>query len=498
MKLNIFSVLCDEVESLREKLDAVGMFVAGSMSQGDWQTDFYYSPDAEGREVSWAKPFREYFEGVIYPESRSPFAVFLFARPGVCFAITYGKSHFYVRPFCDYDFGIELAKRIAREDDTRQTSSKRFSGRQRKSIRSYSNATHLSVESGESVDYIQAGVLPEYADTFGSVAKFGTSAQLTVNISVANIGSFLNDIQTCLQEDEKFRLPRTTLLTDEAEVARFDAKLLDAIQGSLDEAEFVEGSYDLYGVDFVFGGSGRYTIRFGSKSKEVSKLDIQELRSFISQVGIKREEILRIKVVHQEDDRPKYTNKLKRDLEFLADNDRVVLTGGRWMRFNQDYLEYLDEYVRGIEVEETEPQFKQISAKEGEFNTSSNVGGAGYEVADKNFDIFKTRVSTPIEAWDLKRDNTVYAVKFGTAQTLGYVCDQAIAVLELLRNRAEVKKIPHFERYCLWLGYEAKQPISNIADTRSIILKQKIEAWARKAESLGIVPVVKVSQRIRK
>jgi hypothetical protein len=40
---------------------------------------------------------------------------------------------------------------------------------------------------------------------------------------------------------------------------------------------------------------------------------------------------------------------------------------------------------------------------------------------------------------EFKRGTTVYAVKFGTAQELGYVRDQAINVLTLLRNKAGVR-----------------------------------------------------------
>ena len=124
---------------------------------------------------------------------------------------------------------------------------------------------------------------------------------------------------------------------------------------------------------------------------------------------------------------------------------------------------------------------------------------AGFELADKNFAILQAGSSTPIEAWDLKRGDTVYAVKFGTAQKLGYVCDQALAVLELLRNQANVQQIPQFNRYCLWLGYRVADdtPLHNIAVSGSIILKQKVEAWPRKAGELGIVPVIRISRWIR-
>jgi len=66
------------------------------------------------------------------------------------------------------------------------------------------------------------------------------------------------------------------------------------------------------------------------------------------------------------------------------------------MRFNQDYLQFLDDYLENIRVEETEPAFRQISATEPVFNQSDEIQAAGYEVADKDFSIFRTLSSTPI------------------------------------------------------------------------------------------------------
>ena len=40
--------------------------------------------------------------------------------------------------------------------------------------------------------------------------------------------------------------------------------------------------------------------------------------------------------------------------------------------------------------------------REGEFN--AQLADWGYQVADKDFDIFKTRTKTPVEAWDLAKD----------------------------------------------------------------------------------------------
>jgi hypothetical protein len=205
---------------------------------------------------------------------------------------------------------------------------------------------------------------------------------------------------------------------------------------------------------------------------------------------------LKIKIRHIADDSPSYTQTLKEAVDFIADDgSRVLLAGGKWMYFNQDYLDALDESLRTIRVEETESEFADIAIEEGDFNMT--VRAAGYGVADKDFNIFKTRASTPIEAWDLRKSDRVYAVKFGTPQKLGYVCDQATGVLELLRNAAGVKQVPHFSSYCLWLGYRAQGRLDDITKTGSIILKQKIETWSRKARDLGVESILKYSRKVK-
>jgi len=43
--------------------------------------------------------------------------------------------------------------------------------------------------------------------------------------------------------------------------------------------------------------------------------------------------------------------------------------------------------------------------------------------------------------------------------------------------------------------YRAKQRPESLADSGSIILKQKVEAWARLCEEVGFTPVIKLSRK---
>lgn len=497
MRLNIFRIPPELVKPAKAKLKAVGMTKLGSSSQSGWKGSFFYSDGNPGADIPWAKHFRDFFTEHPIPRNQNHFAAYIFTKGDNCYALSYGKVHFYLRPYCDYDFGVELAKRIANEDDTRQTASRRYTGRRRKTIRSYANNTQLSVESGESVDFIQASIITERTAIFGKSAKFGTSVQLSPDIEPDKVGKFLSKLNRVLKKDARFALPRTVTLTNDEEIERFDRLLLDELSSEVGSTEFTHNLYDLYGVDFVFESAGSYVLKWGRRSKDLETLTIKELKEFVAAERIPRERVLDIKIVFHQEDGPTYHRGLKEVVDFIPDGDRVILSDGKWMRFNQDYLDFLDDFIREIVVEEAEPELRNTYLTETSFNVSPEVASAGYEIADKDFSIFKTKSSTPVEAWDLKRGNTVYAVKFGTAQKLSYSCSQATATLELMRNRAQVKEIPHFERYCLWFGYRAKTLPVNIADTGSIILKQRIEAWARKCAELGITPVVKLTHKLR-
>jgi uncharacterized protein (TIGR04141 family) len=498
MRLNIFAIPTNEVSRLKTKLRASRMEVIKQVTQSGWQGSFYYSlPPAPG-EIDWAETYRDYFSEVGMPSNLNYYAVYLFEKDSVCYALSYGKSHFYLRSHCNYDFGVELAKRVANELDIKQTASKRFQGKKKKDIKSYASNTRLDVESGESIDYLQASIIEPKVEAFGKSGKFGTSALISPDITTSEIGDFLNKLNAEMRQSARFKLPRTTIITERSETDVYDQLLVNELMAPVGTTEFAHNSYDLYGVDFVFTNDGTFKLWCPKYPRiELEELTIKELKDYIREYSVASEDVLGIKITHMQEDRPKYTTPILHAVDFIADGQNVILSGGRWMRFNQDYLEYLDNYLKTITVEEPEEEFREISLTEPDFNSSRQIRDAGYEVADKDFSIFRTRATTPIEAWDLKKGNCIYAVKFGTAQKLGYVCDQASAILELLRNRANVNQIPDFDKYCLWLGYRGQTQLDSITGSGSIILKQKIETWVRKARELGIEPVIKISRKMK-
>jgi uncharacterized protein (TIGR04141 family) len=499
MKLNVFSLPEGNVSALKAKFDQVGLKVIHTATDGAWETAFYFSAEQAPTEIPWVSTFAEFF-GDSQPENLIYFAAYLFQQSSRCYVLTYGKAHFYVRPFCDHDFGIEVAKRIADEADIKQKASKRFAGRRKKEIGSYMRNTRLDIESGESVDYLQAGIIDSRRKDFGRVAKFGSSVLLNAPIDKTGIGELLDKVTAAASSPPNFTLPRTTVITDPIEVARYDAMLLDAIISDDRSADFAHTGHELVGVDFVFSGDEQYTITASHHHPRIlgeADLDLQALRDYIKDEAVDRNEILGIRIKVDNEGQRTYSKTLKDSLDYIVDGENVMLSQGRWLRFNEDYVDQLNTSVDGIAVESTEPGFEEIGTGEPAFNDSSDVVARGYTKADKDFSKIQTRVSTPIEAWDLRRGDTVYAVKFGTAQKLGYVCDQANAVVEIVRNNANVKKLdPDWRAYCLWLGFKTVATPARMSEVNSIILKQKMDAWARGCRNIGIEPRLKFSRRV--
>jgi hypothetical protein len=161
-----------------------------------------------------------------------------------------------------------MAKRIGNEGDIKQTASKKFAGKKRKEIKSYTRNTPLNIESGESVDYLRAAIEADATEMFGSSGKFGSSVLLNAPVNKDQIGGLLDKVVDCLQGETRFKLPRTTVITDDEQLRTYNDKLLDAVTGGEGVAEFAYDTHDIVGVDFVFSGNERYTLSLRAKKRE--------------------------------------------------------------------------------------------------------------------------------------------------------------------------------------------------------------------------------------
>lgn len=495
MKLNIFKIQKDRVEDLKIKFKSLGLSSINTSEFGQWKANFYFSKDIDSKIIPWVEVYKEFFiEGE--PKNLIYFASYIWENDKYCFGISYGKSHFYLRQYCDHDFGTDIAKRIANKKDIRQKSSKKFAGKKKKEIKSYTKNASLDIESGESIDYLQSSIMDEYKKNFGETGKFGSSTNLNPEIKKEELAGFLDMLIKVYESKELFSLPRTMIVDGLPETILYEEKLVRDILTLKDGADFTSNSHDLIGVDFIFSGQEKYEFYLnGNKSGDV-ELSMELLNSFITKYSIPKDQTLNIRIKIKKEDMSEFSKTLKESIDYIVDGQNVILSQGRWMRFNEDYLEQLNEYIDAIDLEEAEDGLVEVGIGEDAFN--KKLMQYGYTNADKNFSIIKIKLGTLVEAWDSKKGDTVYAIKSGTTQKLGYVCDQANNTLELISKRANIKKLDSsFKNYCIWLIMERQNIPKKISEIKSIIFKQKIESWARKSLELGITPKIKISRLVK-
>lgn len=492
MKLNIFKIPVDHKQQLIDKVisESVAMHQKFSFNEWGWNYEFYLSEKPEIDNIPWAKYFDGYFDMSII-KNNIYFWLLVCQKDDIVFSLTYGKSHFYVRQFSETEFWLEMAKRIANKKDVKQTASKRFSWKKTKEIKSYKKDYLFNSESWESIDYISASIIKEKQEFFWKNWKFWWSILLSIeNLEVKNIHVVLDQIMLSLAENQKFSLPRTEEIKDKEQVNRFDSILVSKLHG----ATLTTDSHDLIWVDFIFGGNQKYQLQYYSdKSGILDSITIEDIISFVKTHNIQFDEILKIKVKITTDDQKEYTKSVKSFIEYIIDEENVVLHWGKRIKFNEDYLKQIHDYIDAIDIEETEWIYKEISKGETDFNKSLVDSGI-YKWWDKDFSQIWVGHWHIVEARDLQKDDTVYAVKFWKTQKLVYVCNQAYNTLEIIRNNANVKKLSSKpKKYCLWLWFERNNQLTKISESKSLILKQQIELFARKCREVGLEPVLKFS-----
>ena len=100
---NIYKVKFAKIDQLKEKLKSVGLVEQKTLEKDGYLKTFYFSEKVEGNEVWWWKAYRDFFnEGIEEPKNLFNFAVLVcqnITEPEKIFAVSLGKSHFYLSKF---------------------------------------------------------------------------------------------------------------------------------------------------------------------------------------------------------------------------------------------------------------------------------------------------------------------------------------------------------------------------------------------------------------
>lgn len=502
-KYNIFKIRKSSESALVARLtsEKVGLEQIFEKKIHDFNVKFLFSTNPDKADIWWLAQYGDFFEEIELPKNLIYFASVVISNENCCYAVSLGKCHFFLREFCEFDFGLRMAERIADLKKPRSKNSQHFQSKRSKTITSYKQGYDLDYDSGESLNFLRAETIS--IKKWGRVASFGHSLQLSVSESPNELVKIIKRIEKKLSLPAKEAIPKTELVKDPNLIQKLDESLVAEINGYGESTALQIDEFSMSGVDFVFNDQHQYSIYLKGKFRErteASELAIENLNSFLADNNISLiDSIDEIFVqVLPENSKP-WSHPLKCFLDFVDSEESCALINGQWHHFNPEYLTLLNKDVNRIPIE-YESQFDtEKSINEDSFNKKL-AESHGYFNFDK--DLESLPGGHTLEKMDLYKSNSLYFVKIGAPQKLGYVIDQAMNTVKLLQNR-EIKieiqgKRKKIKNIVLWIIVPRKSQIEKLSEFRSLIFKMKLVEWRRTVLLSGMVPIVKVNYKKKK
>jgi len=495
-KYNIYRLKKNSEEALLEKFDDVGMDLVNTTEIDVYSLRFYFSKKPDEVDIWWADTYSDFLDAAEPPKNRIYFGALLVSSEDWLYAVSLGKSHFYLRQFCDSDFGLNLAERIIDQYNLKIKNSKFYQSRKSKTITTYHEGIEIDYDSGESMHYLKAKTIDD--EVWGKVASFGSSVQLNLDLLPTELPGLITKIEEELGNPPLFTLPKVDRVQDKDTIEVLDMKLANAILASEEGSDVGVEEFTVSGVNFIFADEDAYSLYIKGRSREkvkIESLNISNLLNFIRDTSINIHEMLNeIKVhVHREHGR-NYSQPLKFYLDFIDDEERYCLIEGIWHKFNQSYLTYLQQEVDALGFEYNEAFNISAEVTEDAFNESraENDGFLNYDKELSSLD-GKYRV----EKMDLYKDEELFFVKIGTPQKLSYVVDQAKTTVKILQNRESIIEIDGDEvkvkGVCLWIILDRRGKIEKLSEINSIIFHMKLVDWKKVVLDAGYTPRVIVN-----
>jgi hypothetical protein len=327
-----------------------------------------------------------------------------------------------------------------------------------------------------------------------------------------------------------YKIPVFKKVTDKEVVDTLNQRLQNSLRD--DPLAVNLSELDIIGVTEIFNkNDAMFTIKCGTKEDNVSELTAESILSFVEENGFSLHEVIdKVKVISFYNGISVRTDSLFNLIDYIDDEERCVLSKGKWYRFNDDYLGYLSASLDEINViydqefnftstahdkfvldkynkEAGQPEFDGFSESE----IISKLKKKYYR--ERAFNLFMSEThgfschdreevrigGSKVELMDLYKDETLYSVKIGNASSaLCYALDQSSSAMKIFKHNLN-QDLPSVKDVCVWLVLDRRNPIAetngkpNINDLEMLMLKNRIDAWKKEVRLLGYNPIVMIN-----
>lgn len=491
----------------------------------------YISKPAEEKDISWNWLLKE-FDVEEKKNIPNPKSVLVIEKGDTTYSATFGTAYFIVDKYCDRQFAFNFARKVQYKE-IKTTALTAPNLKRNKIINTYIDYNDLEFDSGESFTKVKAKLdIDENFKLYKETIEIGNSIKVTLNgNSLENIAELIIHIENVLEvEEDKYKIPVFAKVIDTNLIETLDKKLKDEIRKNVDSINISE--VDIIGATEIFNHNDtQFTVKFNRKKEDISELSIEQLKSFAKKYGFNLSKILLdIKVVRYNNGAPVRTDTIKNLIDYTDDAERCILLNGQWYYFNDDYLEYLSDSIREIDViynpaydfkkslrkefidrkyleekddekykEKTESQIRESLDRKYYAERYYNIM-LSEKYGFENYDRVETRIgSADIELMDLYKDKTMFAVKIGNSSgKLCYVAEQSLQALKAYKHNLGDEK-PELKNVAILLVLERTKKLKLVEDKPDIneldmlLLKNKLDSWKKEVRVLGYNPVIYVN-----
>ena len=463
-----------------------------------------------------------------------PKAVVLFESDEEKFAITFGSSFFNVDKFCDIDFGFDFARRI-KFKEIKTTALTAPNSKRNKMINTYVGYDEFEFDSGESFSKIKGKVdVAEDFTLFKPSVEIGNSIKFTTDgNTIEQISDLIDFVKKTVKSDKIINnIPVFLKVSNPDLIAELEAELISDLQNNPMKINISE--LDIVGVTEIFNNNDSdFSLRYGRYKKDLQTLSEETIEEFCHENNLDKSKVLLdIRVVSAKDGNILQSDYIKNLIDYTNEKYKCVLSNGKWYNYNEDYLAYLsnsisevpiiynsafdfnaaihNDYIEevykehkddvefsGMAPDEIKKKLKKRYYAERVFNIIREKDG--FTNLDRNTTSVDGNV---VETMDLYKDETMFAVKIGSASAkLCYCVDQSLTSLKLLK-KGGIKNSPSITTVALWLVLERqnKLPLSangmpDLNELNMLMLFNRIDQWKKEVRLAGCKPVIYINYR---
>ncbi len=514
-KLNIYKIEDKKIEEFTsnaaDKLKFKSIKNVTDSKGREFGMSLYMLHPQDEKEISWNWLLKEFETNGISVNS-SPKALIEIKVENTLYVATFGTAYFFADKFCDRKFPFEFAKRSDYKDI--KTTALISPSRQRnKIINTYIKCNELEYDSGESFSKIKANIkTKEDEERFNGTIEIGNSIRFSMKEnSLENIVRIINYIEETMNKEIIHNIPLFNKIQDER-IEMLDNLLIEYLSNEEFEIEISE--MDIIGVNEIFYSNDYiYTLKYGREEENIEDLNCKTIISFINNKGIEKNQILDIEVILYQDGNFIGKKNIKELVDFISDEEEVVLSNGIWYEYNEDYLKYLNDSLNEIPVvydkkfDYSKQQYEEFIQSNKETIGESILKKKYYKefvfntLMEENYDFknYDRSIDNGVERMDLYRDRTMYAVKIGnTSSKLCYVVDQSISSLKMYKAKL-LDEFPEIDTVAIWIVLERKNKLKekngkvDINELNMLMLKNKIDSWKKTVRLMGYKPIIYIN-----